>query len=195
MFAHWHALDIFFVILGCYFVIRGIFRGFIGEAITLLGLVCSIYLSFKFSGTLGTVLESILGMNSYLAQFIAIIIVWLLTTIIIAIFRSAFKSVISAASMGGMDKLLGFFSGLIKTALVIYVVLISGFLLSPVASPTWMSSSDILRYSGRHWPTVRHLLVDFKLFPNASSLPEGTLEEILRPYRTGSNYPKNEMEH
>lgn len=192
---HWHAIDVFFVILGCYFVIRGIFRGFIGEAITLLGLVCSIYLSFKFFGALGAILESILRMNSYLAQVIAILIVWLLTTIVIALFRSAFKSVISAASMSGTDKLLGLFSGLIKTVLVVYVFLISGFLLSPVVSPTWMSSSDILRYSGRYWPTVRHLLIDFKLFPDASNLPEGTLEEILRPYRTGSDSPKNEMEH
>ena len=46
----WNYWDIFFIILGCYFIIRGSFRGFVGEVITLVGFLASFYLSFHYSG-------------------------------------------------------------------------------------------------------------------------------------------------
>ena len=39
-------LDIFFIVLALYFIVRGMFRGFLGELITLAGFAASFYLSF-----------------------------------------------------------------------------------------------------------------------------------------------------
>ena len=65
----------------------------------------------------------------------------------------------------------------------------AGILLAPVANPTWMSDSDVLRYAGRGWPQFRSMLIGLGLVPNDTSLPDGTLEEILRPYRDGGEWP------
>ena len=183
-------IDIFFVLLGSYFIIRGCFRGFVGEILALAGFFCSLYVSFKFSGTFGAVISSSTEINASASQLIAIILVWLVISIIVTVIRKLMEGFLSAASLTGIDKLLGIFSGLLKTFVVVYVVLIGGLLLAPVANPTWMTNSDILRYAGRQWPQVKKILTDFNLLPNSETLPEGTLEQILRPYRTGGSGPK-----
>lgn len=189
----WHLIDIFFVLLGCYFIIRGCFRGFVGEVLTLVGFLCSFYVSFKFSGKFGNVLSAFTGVNESVSQLVAIILVWLVISIVVAVIRKMMKGILSAISLSGIDRLLGIFSGLLKTFVVVYVVLIGGLLLAPVVEPTWMTESDIIRYAGRQWPEVRQILVDFNILPNAETLPEGTLEQILRPYRTGESGPEGYM--
>lgn len=186
----WHLIDIFFILLGCYFVIRGCFRGFVGEVLTLVGFFISIYVSFKFSGKFGYVISAFTGINESVSQLAAIILVWVFISIIVAVIRTIVKSLLSAISLSGIDRLLGIFSGLLKTFVAVYVVLIGGLLLAPVVEPTWMTESDVIRYAGRQWPEVKQILVDFNLLPNAESLPDGTLEQILRPYRNGESGPE-----
>ena len=186
----WHLIDIFFILLGCYFVIRGCFRGFVGEVLTLVGFFLSIYVSFKFSGKFGYVISAFTGINESVSQLAAIILVWVFISIIVAVIRTMVKSLLSAISLSGIDRLLGIFSGLLKTFVAVYVVLIGGLLLAPVVEPTWMTESDVIRYAGRQWPEVKQILVDFNLLPNAGSLPDGTLEQILRPYRNGESGPE-----
>ena len=186
----WNYWDIFFIILGCYFIIRGSFRGFVGEVITLVGFLASFYLSFHYSGGIGRFLSVTMGLNAYMAQAAAAVLIWLSVTLIAAMLRMILKSLIGAASLGGIDKLLGLFSGVIKSVIVVYVVITGGLLLAPVVTPTWMSQSDILRYAGRSWPQFRAMFIDLKLLPEGTTLPDGTLEQILRPYRTGGGGPE-----
>jgi len=183
------ALDIFFIVLGCYFVIRGCMRGFVGEILTFAGFILGGYLSFRLSGPLGNTLAHSINTNKYAAQLLAIVIVWLGFSLLVAVLRRAMRGILRAVHLGGVDRVLGIFTGLLKTAIVIYVFLIGGLLLAPVKNPSWMTSSDTLRFAGRQWPAVRQVLVDFKLLSNASELPDGTLEQILRPYRTGDKGP------
>ena len=184
------SFDIFFIILGCYFVIRGCFRGFVGEVLTFVGFSCAIFSAFKLSGSFGRALAAGTGINAYAAQLLAMFAVWLIVTLVFAMLRRALKSVIEAASLGGFDRLLGIFTGGLKIIVVIYVVLIGGLLLAPIKNPSWMTRSDALRHAGRHWPAVRSILIDFELLDHATDLPDGTLEQILRPYRTGEEGPE-----
>ena len=186
----WNYWDIFFIILGCYFIIRGSFRGFVGEVITLVGFLASFYLSFHYSGGIGRFLSVTMGLNAYMAQAAAAVLIWLSVTLIAAMLRMILKSLIGAASLGGIDKLLGLFSGVIKSVIVVFVVITGGLLLAPVVTPTWMSQSDILRYAGRSWPQFRAMFIDLNLLPEGTTLPDGTLEQILRPYRTGGGGPE-----
>ncbi len=185
----WNYWDIFFIILGCYFIIRGSFRGFVGEVMTLAGFLASFYLSFHYSRCIGRLLAVTMGLNDYIAQAAAAVLIWLLVTFAAAVLRMIMKSLIGAARLGGVDMLLGLFSGVLKSVIVVYVVITGGLLLSPVVSPTWMSHSDILRYAGRSWPQFRAMFIDLDLLPEGTTLPEGTLEEILRPYRRGGGGP------
>lgn len=185
-----HILDVFFVILGCYFVIRGCFRGFVGEIISLAGFICSFYLSFRFSDKLGGLLGKTTGINAYFAQILAVIVVWLVITTLTALLRRTMRALLRSMCLGSIDTILGVASGLLKITGVVYAFLIAGLLLAPIVNPTWMTNSDLLRYAGRHWPSVREELIKSKMLAHASELPDGTLEAILRPYRTGSDSPE-----
>lgn len=181
--------DIFFVVLGVYFVVRGLFRGLVGEVIALVGFLASFYCAFRFSGQFGRFIEGTAGINPYAAQAVAGVVIWLTITMAASVVRMVMKGLIRAASLGGIDKLLGLFAGALKTFIVIYAIMAAGILLAPVANPTWMSDSDVLRYAGRSWPQFRSALIGLGLVPRDTTLPEGTLEEILRPYREGGEWP------
>lgn len=188
-FAGWHMLDMFFLALGCYFVIRGMFRGIIGEVLSLGGLVLSVYVGFRHSGALGRVIVSVSGVNKEIAQVLAVVVVWLAVTLIFAILRRILKKGVELASLGALDRVLGILCGALKTGIVVYAVLIGGILMSPVVEPTWMADSSALIYAGRKWPQVRSFMIDMKMLPRDTVLPNGTLEQMLRPYRRGSGAP------
>lgn len=185
----WHMLDIFFLLLGCYFVIRGVFRGLVGEALSLGGLILSIYTGFRYSETLGRTLGSAVGLNKEVACVLSLVLVWLTISIIFSVLRRILRSVMDIASLGSLDRILGIFCGLFKTITVLYAVMIGGLLLSPIVEPTWMSHSDALICAGRKWPEVRRLLLDFGVLPPRTDLPDSTLEQIMRPYRRENRVP------
>jgi len=185
-----NTLDIFFAIVALWFVIRGCRRGFVGEIISLAGFVCAFFVSLKFSSEIGKILQISWNVNKYFSQVCAIIIIWIVIMLVTAILRFILKSALSAVHLGSLDTILGVFSGFIKFTLVVYCFLIAGLILTPVFNPTWMTNSDVMRYAGRHWPVVRQFIVEKKLLANAEKLPNGTLEQILRPYRTGSKGPR-----
>lgn len=182
-------LDMFFLVLGCYFVIRGMFRGLIGEVLSLGGLALSVYVGFRHSGALGRVVRSVLGVNNEIAQVLAVVAVWLAVTLIFAILRRILKKGVELASLGALDRILGILCGALKTGIVVYAVLIGGILMSPIVEPTWMADSTALIYAGRKWPQVRSMMIDLKMLPGDTVLPSGTLEQMLRPYRRGSEAP------
>lgn len=173
------------MLLGCYFVIKGAFRGFVGEILSFGGLILTVWVGFRYADTVGVLLRSATGLNREFAQVLAVVVVWLVISIIFALIRRLMAQVIEFTSMGGIDRILGAFTGVLKTVIVIYIVLIGGLLLAPVVEPTWMAQSDVLVYSGRKWPEVRQLLIDVGALPRLTEIPDGTLERILRPYRRG----------
>ena len=181
--------DIFFVVLGAYFILRGLCRGFVGEVIALVGFLASFYCAFQFSGAFGRFIAGTMGINPYAAQAIAGVVIWLTIAMAASVVRMVLRGIIRAISLGGIDKLLGLFSGVVKTFIAIYAIMTAGILLAPVANPTWMSDSDVLRYAGRSWPQFRSALIGLGLVPPDTTLPDGTLEEILRPYREGGEWP------
>jgi len=185
-----HPLDIFFAVIALYFIIRGCRRGFAGEIISLAAFVCAFVFSLKWSSEIGGIVEFSWGINKYFSQVLAIILIWFVIMLIAMLLRLILKQAISAIHLGSLDTLLGIFSGFLKFSLVVYCFLIAGLILTPVFNPTWMTNSDVIRYAGRHWPVVRKVIVDRQLMSNAEKLPDGTLEQILRPYRTGNKGPR-----
>lgn len=181
----WDALDLFFIILGCYFIIRGYLRGFIGELITLVGYAAAVYLSFRFSGLLGEMISGVAGLAPSVGQVLAIVIIWLAVVLLASIPRNWARRALTATSLGGFDRLLGIFSGIFKIVLTVYLVFVGGLLLEPIANPSWMNGSFAMRLAGQAWPSVRRILEDFSVLPEGRKFPGNTLDEFLR--RTPTN--------
>ena len=182
--------DIFLTLLAAYFLIRGCMRGFVGEIVSLLGFLCSFFFSFKYSSTVGKILEANTALNRYVAQILAVLVIWLCISLLSMLVRAMLKKALSAMNLGGLNTLLGALSGVFKFTIVVYSLIIAGLLLAPVVNPTWLTQSNIIRYAGRHWQPIRGFIVQHKLLANAGQLPNGTLEQALRPYRTGTKAPR-----
>lgn len=187
---NWNIWDIFIIVTAFYFIIRGCFRGLVGELVTLAGFLASFYLSFHYSGEIGAILGKSMGLNPYVAQATAVVLIWLCVTLAAAVLRLLLKGLVGAVHLTAIDKLLGFFTGMLKTVIIIYVIIMGGLLLAPVVSPTWLSESTVLRYAGRNWPVVRSCFISLGVLPQDTTLPNGTLEQILRVYRKGGGGPK-----
>lgn len=188
-FLSWHLLDIFFLLLGCYFIIRGAFRGFVGEILSFGGLIVSVYIGVRHSETLGGLLGSAAGLSKEVAQVLAVVLVWIVISLLFGVLRRVLKRILDFASLGGIDRIFGVLIGFLKTVIVVYMVIIGGLLLAPVVEPTWMGESTTLVYAGRKWPEVKQFLVNSRVLPERADLPGGTLEQILRPYRRGTGAP------
>lgn len=188
-FAGFSLIDIFFILLCCYFVVRGAFRGFLGEVTLLVGFFAAFYVAIHFSHPLSSLLSGFFGLSAGTAQITAMVVLWVAVIVAAALLRKLLQSFASAVSLGGIDRLLGAGAGLLKTVVVVYLVLVAGFLAEPVLSPEWMGGSRVLVQAGRYWPDVRHTLVNFGALPQDSPLPDMTLEEVLRPYRRGTGGP------
>lgn len=186
----WNWWDLFFLCTALYFIIRGCFRGFVGEVITLIGFIASFYLSFHYSSAFGSLLRVSMNINQYAAQALAALLIWLGVTMIAAIVRMIMKCLVGAVHLGGVDKALGLFSGIFKSVVLIYVVIMGGLLLAPVTDPTWMGESEMIRYAGKGWPQARALFIECGILPQDTSLPDGRLDKILRPYRKGGEGPQ-----
>ena len=98
--------DIFFVVLGAYFILRGLCRGFVGEVIALVGFLASFYCAFQFSGAFGRFIAGTMGINPYAAQAIAGVVIWLTIAMAASVVRMVLRGIIKAVSLGGIDKLL-----------------------------------------------------------------------------------------
>ena len=183
--------DIFLIVACCYFIIRGMFRGIIGEIITLAGFLISFYLVFHYHIEVGKIIADTIGSNScWITDVIAALLIWLSVSISASILRMVLKRFICFVKFTAVDKLLGLCTGTIKSLILIYAIITAGLLLAPVVNPTWLTKSDIIRYAGREWPIVHSVLIDCNVLPEDTTLPNGELEIILRPYRRGKEAPR-----
>jgi membrane protein required for colicin V production len=120
-----NSLDLFFVIILLYFFIRGLFRGFILELTTVIGLICGYifaisYLSIAaafFAKYLPSLPISVLNIMSFVAIFVA-------TNLFLRFIASIITKTLSFAMLGWMNKLLGGIFGLFKGVLIISILIL-----------------------------------------------------------------------
>lgn len=114
-----NTLDIVILILFIPGIIRGITKGFMEQAITLAGIVLSVYVAYHFSSYACnfiqqyiTVSETVLHILGFTATLIAVLIVVLLLA-------KLFTKAVEMASLGWLNKALGFLFSILTTALVL----------------------------------------------------------------------------
>ncbi len=114
-----NTLDIVILILFIPGIIRGITKGFMEQAISLAGIVLSVYVAYHFSSYACnfiqkyiTVSETVLHILGFAATLIAVLIVVLLLA-------KLFTKAVEMASLGWLNKALGFLFSILTTALVL----------------------------------------------------------------------------
>ena len=80
-------LDIIIVVIVLIGFVLGYKDGFVRKLIGLIGFILAVFVAIKFASTLGEIIESITGIEIYLSQIIAGIIIFLLVIFIFSVLK------------------------------------------------------------------------------------------------------------
>lgn len=113
--------DIIFSIIGLFFIIRGIIRGFVAEFMSLAALVCGIVIGFFFQSNLSPHLKEHISNDTW-RPIVAFLIIFVSTYVIVKIIELCLHKIISTIQLNGLDRSLGAVWGFLVGAAVISLI-------------------------------------------------------------------------
>ncbi|MBP6611594.1 MAG: CvpA family protein [Paludibacter sp.] len=122
---------ILFLLIG--FII-GLIRGFVRETISILIVIVAIYFSKWLTPIAQSMLEGVFSFPSSIAKPLSFVIVFVSILILFNILAKALTRLAEAASLGGLNRILGGFLGGLKHALI------ASFVLNMIVSSSFFSS-------------------------------------------------------
>lgn len=119
-----NTLDIVILVLFIPGIVRGMSKGFIEQAITLIGIVLSAYLAFKFSGLACNWLKNYLTVSETVLQVLGFAVVLVAVLLIVMFVAKLVTAAVEKASLGWLNKVLGLAFSIAVSALVIGLLII-----------------------------------------------------------------------
>ena len=120
-------MNIIDIIILCCFapaIIHGISKGFINQAFSLVALVLGVWLSFKFSASVGDWLATFSEIPGSVLHIIAFCLVLVVVIVVVKLFGKAMESLFKFVMLGWLNKLLGIVFALVKALLIIGLVVL-----------------------------------------------------------------------
>ena len=127
--------DMIIVIILCYCLIRGIFRGLIKELASIIGVLAGFYFSYTYYMKIKLpVIPRFVSDTAYL-NIIHFMIIFCVVFLLVSILGVIIKYILNIAFLGWVDRICGFGFGFIKGMLLISVLLIVLTAFLPAGSP------------------------------------------------------------
>ena len=115
-----NTLDIVILLLFIPGIVRGLSKGFLEQAISLVGVVLSVYLAYKFSGFACDILQNYITVSETVLHVIGFTAV----LVLVMLLSKLVTKMAGMASLGWLNKVLGIAFALCTTALVIAILII-----------------------------------------------------------------------
>jgi membrane protein required for colicin V production len=115
--------DIFVIIVICYSIIRGLFRGLVKEVSSIMGVLGGFYAAYSYYPIVAKLIAGLVKDHSYL-NILSFLIIFCAILIIISIIGVVIKYLLNVAFLGWVDRLCGVFFGLVKGILIVTVLFI-----------------------------------------------------------------------
>lgn len=115
------------IILLCCFIpgiIRGLSKGFLEQALALVGIVLSVWAAFRFSSLVCTWLKPYVNISETTLNVISFALILIVISLAVVLVAKLLTKVAELAMLGWLDKTLGLVFALAVNALVIGVVII-----------------------------------------------------------------------
>ncbi|MBQ6904628.1 MAG: CvpA family protein [Spirochaetia bacterium] len=138
--------DLLFLLIALFFVIKGFFRGFISEfmsmAALILGLLAAMLLRAQVSGFLKDMIK-----NDTLRLIVAFFLVFIGTYILVKLFEMLLHNAIEAIKMNSLDRLLGLVWGLLETSVIVLIAVYFIYSLKFKAGISFLEDSVVAKYA------------------------------------------------
>ncbi|MDR3331330.1 MAG: CvpA family protein [Synergistaceae bacterium] len=172
--------DIVLLLLGGYFIIRGVIKGFSGEAISLISVMLGSLCALKFYTPISGTLINELGLSKFVASSISMLAIFFAIFAAFAILDRGLKKALDGSSLSGVNKIFGALAGFIKIYLIAMTLLVSGMLLSPIIGDAWVRDSNVLIATAKTWPIVYPILDGAGLLPNLEDVQRDAGEYFMK---------------
>ena len=149
-------VDFAIVVVIALSALLSLFRGFLREALSLLGWIAAVWLAFTFSDRVALMLEDQILVPS-LRQAGAFALIFVLTLIATAIFNALVGRLLDGSGISGTDRTIGLLFGAARGAIIVAVlVLVAG--LTTLPRDPWWRQSMLVPHFERAALEVRDLL-------------------------------------
>lgn len=119
-----NALDIVILLLFIPGIIRGISKGFIEQAVSLAGIVASVWMAFKFSSLVSEKLSAYINVSDTVLKIVSFIVILIAVSIVVMLIAKLLTGLFKMANLGWMNRLLGFLFAVALSAIIIGLVAI-----------------------------------------------------------------------
>ena len=117
-------LDIILLICFIPGIIRGISKGFLEQALSLAGIVVSVWAAFKFSALVCTWLKPYLSLSETTLSVVAFALILIAVCIVVLLVAKLLTKVLEMSMLGWLDKILGLVFALVVNGLLLGVFVI-----------------------------------------------------------------------
>ena len=117
-------LDIILLICFIPGIIRGISKGFLEQALSLVGIVLSVWAAFKFSALVCDWLKPYLSLSETILNVVAFALILVAVCLVVLIVAKLLTKVLEMSMLGWLDKILGLVFALVVNALLLGVFII-----------------------------------------------------------------------
>lgn len=116
-------LDIIILVIIAASAIFGIFKGFVGQLVSIASLILGIWCAGRFTGHLSTYVKEWLSleMAQQTLHIILFITIFIITVIIAHFLGKGIESIIKLTMMGWLNRILGFLFGAMKAIIILSV--------------------------------------------------------------------------
>ncbi|MDR3254232.1 MAG: CvpA family protein [Synergistaceae bacterium] len=172
--------DLVLIVIGCYFVIRGLFRGITGEVFSLLSVVGGFYCALRFYAPISAYFSDRLGVARLVTTSVCMFSIFFLVFAGCAAADKAIKKLLNGANLSWADKAGGGIAGFVKLYVISLLVLVAGMIISPVTGDAWVRDSKTLILTARTWPAVYPVLDGIGVLPDLAELQREAKEYVIR---------------
>ena len=117
-------LDIILLICFIPGIIRGISKGFLEQALSLVGIVLSVWAAFKFSALVCDWLKPYLSLSETTLNVVAFALILVAVCLVVLIVAKLLTKVLEMSMLGWLDKILGLAFALVVNGLLLGVFII-----------------------------------------------------------------------
>ncbi len=161
-------LDIGFLVVLAFFLVRALMRGFVREVLGLLGILAAILAVATLYGPASRLLHRLSGQPGFLWNALAFIVILVAVLVVFSYLGRVLARLVHSGPFSFLDRVIGGVIGLLKGVLVSYLLLNLLLLAVPLHIPTVLKGSQLAPYVIRAGRAVVNLV------------PEGLTERLQR---------------
>ncbi len=164
------ALDLIFLFVTAVFAVKGLLKGFLGEAISLVATVGGVALALRLADPGGAIVADFIGeISEPVAKGIAMVVIFVAVALAGALATRVARAFLSVASLTFLDRLLGIGAGVLKSLALLMVLFVGISLAGPMVPEDLMIRSRSMVLASSIWPYVAPYVVNTGLLPQGPS--------------------------